>query len=105
MRCLGICLLERKTRRCRRLASPWSAQRRLVQVLQLLDRMTIPEVDRLVAGCPIKQIDRLERRLEQNVRLAASCPRERLAADRSGTDQQADDRRDHSAVPQKLPNR
>src|SRR5271168_2341609 len=55
-------------------ASPRSAYRRLVQVLQLFGRMAIADFDRMVASLPIQQIDGLKRWLEQDVCLTVSTP-------------------------------
>jgi len=40
-------------------------------MLELPDRMAIPDADGIVARLPVKQIDGFQRRLEQNVRLFA----------------------------------
>jgi hypothetical protein len=51
---------------------------RLPELLEFFNCMSIAGLDRLITGLPIQQIDILQRRLEQNVRLSVRHFRETL---------------------------
>src|SRR6202042_542726 len=76
---------------------------RLVPLLKLFNRMSVAGIDRTVACLPIEQINGLQRGLEQDVRLAARCPSEGIAADGGGSEKQIDNRRHLSAPTPKPP--
>ena len=66
------------------------------------DRMSITGIDRAVACLPIQEINGLRRGLEQDVRLAARCPSESIAADGGGSEKRVDNRR-HLSPPTPKP--
>src|SRR4029077_16820881 len=64
--------------------------------------MSIAGIDRAVACLPIQQINGFQRRFEQDVRLAARCAPEGIAADGGGSEKQVDNRR-HLSPPTPKP--